>query len=157
MSNSLKPHRLPRTRLPHLLLSLRVCSESCPLSRWCYLTISSSAAHLFCLQSFPASGSFPMSQFFASGGPSIGASASVLPIMVMSFRIDWFDLPAIQGTVEGPLQHHNSKASVLRRWAFFMVQLSHPYMTTRKIIALLDGPLSAKWCLCFLIHSLGLS
>ena len=65
-----------------------------------------------------------MSQFFASGGPSIGASASVLPIMVMSFRIDWFDLPAIQGTVEGPLQHHNSKASVLRCSAFFMVQLS---------------------------------
>ena len=77
-----------------------------------------------------------MSQFFASGGPSIGASASVLPITVMSFRIDWFDLPAIQGTVEGLLQHHNSKASVLRCSAFFMVQLSHPYMTAGKTIAL---------------------
>ena len=77
-----------------------------------------------------------MSQFFASGGPSIGASASVLPITVMSFRIDWFDLPAIQGTVEGLLQHHNSKASVLRCSAFFMVQLSYPYMTTGKTIVL---------------------
>ena len=77
-----------------------------------------------------------MSQFFASGGPSIGASASVLPITVMSFRIDWFDLPAIQRTVEGLLQHHNSKASVLRCSAFFMVQLSYPYMTTGKTIVL---------------------
>ena len=77
-----------------------------------------------------------MSQFFASGGPSIGASASVLPITVMSFRIDWFDLPAIQGTVEGLLQHHNSKASVLRCSAFFIVQLSHPSLTTGNTIAL---------------------
>ena len=79
---------------------------------------------------------------FASGGQSIGASASapVLPINeyfgLMSFRIDRFDLLAIQGTVKSFLQHHSSNASILRCSAFFTVQLSHPYMTTGKTIAL---------------------
>ena len=88
------------------------------------------------LQSFPASGSFLMSQFFIAGGQSIGASisASHLP-MKISFRIDWFDL-AIQGTLKSLLQHHSFKASVLRHSAFFMVLLSQAYMTTGKIIAL---------------------
>ena len=79
---------------------------------------------------------------------------------LISFRIDWFDLLAVQGTLKSILQHHSSKASVLRHSAFFMVQLSCPYMTTRKIISSdfwLDGPLSAKWCLCYLICCLGLS
>ena len=70
-----------------------------------------------------------MSQFFASGGQSIGASASV---RLVSFRIDWFDLLAVQGTLKSLLQHHSSKASLLWRPAFFMVQLSHPYMNTGK-------------------------
>ena len=69
-------------------LSPRVCSNSFLLSQWCYLTISSSAAHFFCIQSFPASGSFPMSQLFASGGKSIEASTSVLPMNIQS----WFPL-----------------------------------------------------------------
>ena len=82
-----------------------------------------------------------MSQFFTSGGQSIGvsASASVLPMNysgLISFRIDWFDLLAVQGTLKSLLQHHNSKASILWHSAFFMVQLSHPYMTTGKTIAL---------------------
>jgi len=70
-----------------------VCSNSCPLNQWCHPTISSSVS-LFCLQSFPASGCFPINQFFASGGQSIGASASVLPDYsgLISFRIDWFGL-----------------------------------------------------------------
>ena len=97
-----------------------------------------------CLQSFPASGSFPKSQFSASGGQSIGvsASASVLPMNIQdwnsvnSFSIDWFDLLAGQGPFKSLLQHHNSKASILRCSAFFMVQLSYPYMTTGKTIAL---------------------
>ena len=81
-----------------------------------------------------------MSQFFPSGGQIIGvsASASVLPMNVpglISFRMDWLDLLAVQGTLKRLLQHHSSKASVLWRSAFF-VQLSHPYMTTGKIIAL---------------------
>ena len=82
------------------------------------------------LQSCPASGSFQMSQFFASGGQSIGVSAlaSVLPMKyseLISFRIDWFDFLAVQETLRSLLQHHSSKASILRCSAFFMVQLSH--------------------------------
>ena len=83
-----------------------------------------------------------MSQLFASGGQSIGGSFSfsVSPSSeysgLISFRIDWFDLLAVQGTLKTLLQHHSSKASILRRSAFFMVQLSHPYMTTGKAIAL---------------------
>ena len=68
-----------------------------------------------------------MNQLFASGGQSIGASASVLPKNIqglISFRIDWFDLPAVQGTLKSFLQYHSSKASILQRLAFFMVQLS---------------------------------
>ena len=67
------------------------------------------------------------------------------------------DLLAVQGTLKSLFQHHRSKASILPHSAFFMVQLSHPYMTTRKPVLWLDRPLSAKWCLCFLIHCLGLS
>ena len=76
-----------------------------------------------------------MSQLFTSGGQSIGvsASASVLPI---SFRMDWLDLLAVQGILKSLLQHHSSKASILQRSAFFTVQLSHPFMTTGKTIAL---------------------
>ena len=83
MSDSLWPHRLQHARLPCSSLSLRVCPSLCPLSQWCYPAISSSAAPFsFCLQSFPTSGSFPMSWLFTSGGQSIGtsASASVLPM-----------------------------------------------------------------------------
>ena len=76
-----------------------------------------------------------MSQLFASGGQSIGvlASTSVLPMNIQD--LDWLDLLAVQGTLKSLLQHHSSKASILRRSAFFTVQLSHPYMTTGKTIA----------------------
>ena len=82
-----------------------------------------------------------MSQLLASGGQSIGASDSTLSPSneysgLISFRIDWFDLLAVQGTLKSLLQHHSSKASVLWHSAFFIVQLSHPYMTTGKTIAL---------------------
>ena len=94
-----------------------------------------------CLQSFPAAGSFPMSQLFTSGGQSFraSASASVLPVSIQ----DWFPLGwtswislQFQGTLKSLLQHHFSKASILWRSAFFIVQISHPYMTTGKTIAL---------------------
>ena len=93
------------------------------------------------LQSFPASRSFLMSQLFTSGGQSIGASASasVLPNEysgLFSFRMDWLELLAIQGTLKSPLQHHSSEASILQSSAFLMVQFSHPNMTTGKTIAL---------------------
>ena len=81
-----------------------------------------------------------MSQFFASHGQSIGVSAStsVLPMNthMISFRMDWLDLLADQGTLKSLLQHHSSKASILQHSAFFIVQLLHPYMTTGKTIAL---------------------
>ena len=77
-----------------------------------------------------------MSQFFASGGQSIGASASNEYSELISFRIDWLDLLVVQGTLKSLPQHHCSKASVLQHSAFFMVQLSHPYRTAGKTIAL---------------------
>ena len=90
MSNSLWSHGLQHTRLLCPPLSPGICSNSCPLSRWCYLTISSSPVPFSCLQSFPESRSFPMSQLFASGGQSTGApaSASVLPMNIKG----WFPL-----------------------------------------------------------------
>ena len=89
---------------------------------------------LFLPSIFPSIGSFPMSQF-SSGGQSIGvsASASVLPneySRLISFRIDWLDLLAVQETLKSLLQHHSSKVSILQCSALFLVQLSHPYMTT---------------------------
>ena len=91
MSDSLQPHGLQHARLPCLSPTPGACSNSCPMSQWYHLTISSSVIPFSsCLQSFPASGSFPMSQFFASGGQSIGASASAsfLPMNIQ----DWFPL-----------------------------------------------------------------
>ena len=76
---------------------------------------------------------------------------------LISFRMDWLDFLAVQGTLKSLLQHHSSKASILHRSAFFIVQLSHPYMTTGKTIAWLDGPLLIEWCFCFLICYLGCS
>ena len=110
------------------------------LNQWCHPTISSSVVSFSsCPQSFPASGPFQMSQLFASGGQSIGAPAST-PILLypglISFRMDWLDLLAVQGTPKSLLQHHSSKASILWPSALFIVQLSHPYMTTGKTIAL---------------------
>ena len=149
MSDSLRPHGLQHIRPPCPSPTPGVYSDSCPLSQWCHPTISSSVVPFSCLQFFPASASFQMSQFFASGGQIIGvlASISVLPMNIqdwISFRMDWLELFAVQGTLKSLLQHHSSKASILRHSAFFMVQLSHPYMTTGKTIALTDGPLLAK-------------
>ena len=114
-----------------------------PLSWWCHRTISSSVVSFSsCPQSFPASESFPMSQLFTWGGQSIGvsASASVLPMNTQHWSplgwTGWISLQSVQGTLKSILQHHSSKASILWRSAFFIVQLSHPYMTTGKTIAL---------------------
>ena len=96
---------------------------------------------LLCLQSFRVSGSFTMSQLFTSDGQRIGTSASAISpsneyLGLISLTMDWLDLLAIQGTLKSLLQHHSSKASILWCSAFFIVQLSHPYMTTGKTIAL---------------------
>ena len=94
-----------------------------------------------CLQSYPASESFPMNQFFALGDQNIGSfSFSISPcneyLGLISFRIDWFDLLVVQGTLKSLLQQHGSKASILLHSAFFIVQLSHPYITSGKTIIL---------------------
>ena len=119
MSDSLWPHEPQHARPPCPSPTPRVYPNSCPSSPWCHSTISSSVIPFFsCLQSFPASGAFQLSQLFTSGGQNIGVSAStsVLPNEhsgLISFRRDWLDLLAVQGTLKSLLQHHSSKASIL--------------------------------------------
>ena len=126
VSDSLQPHELQNPRTPGH------CSNSCPLRQWCHSTIISFVIPFSCLQSFPALGSFPMSQFITSDDQDIGVSdlASVLQWIFRtdSFRMDWLDLLAVQRTLKSLLQHHSSKASILQcsALAFFIVQLSHP-------------------------------
>ena len=98
----------------------RVHTNPCPSSQWCHSIISSSVIPFSsCPQSFPASGSFPMSQYFPSGGQSIGASAwkDISPsnehLGLITFRMDWLELLAVPGTLKSLLQHHNSKESIL--------------------------------------------
>ena len=142
MSNSLYPHGLQHARIPCPSPTLRACSNSSSPNQWCHPTISTSVV-LFssCLQSFPASGSFSMSQFFASDGQSIGAltSASDLPMNIQ----DWFPLELngwisllSKGLSRVFSKHHSSKALILRCSASPIVQLSHPYVTTGKTVAL---------------------
>ena len=142
MSNSLGPHGLQHARLPCPSPTLRVCSDSSPLSWWCHPTISSSVVPFSsCPQSFPASGCFQMiHSALCIRWPkywsfSINTSPSNEYPGLISFKMDWLDFHAVQGTLKS-LQHHSLKASILRHSAFFTVQLSHPYMTTGKTIAL---------------------
>ena len=142
MSDSLWPHGLQHARLPCPSPTPRVYSNSCPSSRWCHPTISSSVTTFSsCLQSFPASGSFQMSQFFISGGWSIGVStsASFLPMNIQDwFPLGWTGWISLQSKglsrvfSNTPVQKHQ----FLLCSAFFKVQLSHLYMTTGKTIAL---------------------
>ena len=142
VSGSLRPHELQHARPPCSSPTPRVHSDSRPSSQWCHPAISSSVIpSSSCHQSLPASESFPMSQLCTWGGQSteVSALASFLPMNTLgliSFRMDRLDLLAVQGTLKSFLQHHSSKASILWRSAFFTVQLSHPYMTTGKTIAL---------------------
>ena len=105
LSDSLRPHGLQHSRLPCPSPTPRTCSDSCPSSWWCHSTISSSVGPFSsCLQSFPASGSFPVSPFFESVGSNHWSfSFSIRPSNeysgLISFRIDWFDLLALQGTL----------------------------------------------------------
>ena len=139
VSNSLQPHEPQYARPPCPSPTPRVRPNPCRLSWWYHPTISFSVI-LFssCPQSFPASGSFQMSQLFASGGQSIGdsASASVLPLNIQDwFLLGWTGLDldlALQETLKNLLQHHSLKASVLQHSAFFIVQNSHMYITTGK-------------------------
>ena len=127
------------------------CSYSCLLGQWCHLTISSSATlFCFCLQSV-----FPNIRVFSSESTlcirwpkdwsfSFSISSSNDYSGLISFRMDWLDLLAVQGTLKSLLQPHSSKTSVLWYSGFFMVQLSHPHMTTGKTIALTIWPFVGK-------------
>ena len=128
VSDTLQLHGLQHATPPCPSPTPGVYSNSYPLSQWCHLAISSSVVPFSCLQSFPASGSFPMSQLFSSGGPSISISPSNEYSGLISFGIRWLALLAIQGTLKSLLQHHSSKASILWCSAFFTVQLSHPLL-----------------------------
>ena len=133
VSDSLQSHGLQHARLPCQSPTPGACSNSCPSSWWCHPTVSSSVVPFSsCPQSSPASGSFPVSQFFTSGGQSIGISAlaSVLPTNIQ----DWFPLGLtglislqFKGLSKSLLQHQINKASILQSLDFFMVQLSHSY------------------------------
>ena len=217
MYDSLPPYEPQHARTPWPSPTPGVHPNPCPLSQWCHPTISSSVIPFSsCPQSFPASGSFTMSQLFASGSVQFSQSVvsdslwhhelqharppcpsptlslpklmsielvmpsnhpipchpllllpSIFPSLrvfsnesalrirwpkywsfsfsispsnehpgLISVRMDWFDLLAVQGTLKGLFQHHSSKALILQHSAFFMVQLSCPYMTIRKTIAL---------------------
>ena len=143
MSNILWPHGLQHANLPCPSPSPRACSNSSPLSQWCHPTISSSVVPFYsCIRSFSASVSFVMSHLLISGGQIIGASASASASVLLMHNQDWFplgltDLISLHSKgLSSLLQHHSSKASVLQHSAFFIVQRSHPYMTTRNTIVL---------------------
>ena len=128
------------------------CSNLCPLSHWYHPTISSPVIPFsYCLQSFNLSQHQGLSNESAlriRWPNNWSFSFSISPFNefsgLISFRIDWFDLLAVQGTLKSLLQHHSSKASILHCSAFFVVQLSHPYMTTGKTIALTRWTFIAK-------------
>ena len=135
------PHELQLARPPCTSPASRVYPNPCPSSRWCHPAISSSVVPFAsCPQSLPALGSFPMSQLFTWGGQSTGVSAStsVLPMSTQDWSpLGWTGWISLQSKgLSSLLQHHSSKASILQHSAFFTVQLSHPYMTTGKTIAL---------------------
>ena len=154
MSNSLQPHGLH-----HFQASLSITDSQSLLKLISIESVIPSNRLILChrflshLQSFPASGSFQMSQFFTTGDQSIKSfSFNISPSNeysgLISFRMNWLDLLTVQGTLKSLLQHHSSKASVLRCSGFFMVQLSYLYMTTGKIIAL------SRWTFVGIIMSL---
>ena len=144
MSSSLWSHGLQQARLPCPSTASGACSTSYPSSPWSHPTISFFVVPFsFYFQSFPASESFHIRwpkywSFSFSINLYYGCSG------LISFRMGWLDLPAVQGTLKSLLQQHSSKASILQCSAFFIVQLSHPHMTIGKMIAFLDGPLLAK-------------
>ena len=165
MSDSLQLHVLQHARLPCPSLGPWVSSNSCPLSQWCHLTISSSAAPFsFCTRSFPASRYFPVSQLFASGSQSTGASASasIFPMNIQGwFPLELTGLNLLSKGLSRVLVQESSpspqfKASILQHLAFFMVKLSHLYMTAGKTPQLwLHGPLSVHPLYTLLVcHSL---
>ena len=153
VSDSLLPHELQHVRPPCSSPTPGVHPNSCTLSQWCHLTISSSIVPFSCLQSFPASGSFPMSQFFESGGQSIGASASVLPMNIQDlFTLGLTGLISLQSkglsrVFSNTVQKHQFFGTQLSAWSNSHI---HTWLLEKPWLWLYR-PLVAKWCLCFLI------
>ena len=138
MSKPLRPHGQQHARPPCPSPTPRVYSNSCPLSRWCHPTISSSSPPTCSCSLHQGLSNEPVLHI---GWPEYWSfSFSICPSNeysgLISLRVDWFDLFVVQGTPKSLLQHHSSKASSLRHSAFIRVQLSHPYVTTGKTIAL---------------------
>ena len=141
MPDSMRPHGLQHSRLPCPSPSPGVCPSSCPSNWWCHPNISSSVAPFCCLQSFPPSGSFPISQYFTSDGQSnwhfrFSISPSNEYAGLISFKIDWFDLLAVRWTLKSLLQHHSLKASIFQHSALFVIQLWHLYMSMERPVVL---------------------
>ena len=136
MSDSSRPHESQHTRPPCPSPTPEVHPDSRPSSQWCHPAISSSVVPFSCLQAFPASESFPMSVLHIRWPKYWSFSFSISPSNeysgLISFRINWLDLLAVQGTLKTLLQHHSSKASILCHSAFFIVQLTsiHDYWKT---------------------------
>ena len=149
VSHSLQPHESQLARPPCPSPSPGVHSDSRPSSQWCHPALSSSVDPFSsCPQSLPAS-VFSNESALRMRWPKYWSfSFGIIPSKeipgLISFRMDWLDLLAVQGTLKSLLQHHSSKASILRSSAFFTVQLSHPYMTTGKTIALTRRTLVGK-------------
>ena len=161
LSVSLWLHSLQHARLPCPLPSPRICPSSCPLNWWWHPTISSSVSlFFFCLQSFPASGSFPMSQLFTLGAMywSFSISPSEEYLGLISFKIDWFYLLGTQGLsrvfYSTTVQKHQFFSTLP---SLSSVQLLHVYMTTGKSIALTIQTSVGKVMSLLLTHCLGLS
>ena len=162
MSDSLWPHGLQHARLPCPSLSPAVYSNSWPLSWWCHPNVLSCVFPISsCPQSFPTSGSFPMSQFFASGGQSVGASASasVLPVNIQN----WFPFRLTSLILQSKRLSRVFSCTRVKKHQFFGAQPSlqsnshiHTWLLENPYLWL-DGPLFSKWYLCFLIGCLGLS
>ena len=142
MSDSLRPRGLQHTRLPCPSPTPGACSASCPLSRWCHPTISSSVIPFSsCLQSFHSIRVFSNESVLCIRWPnywsfSFSISLSIEYSGLISFRMDWLDLLAVQGTLRSLIHYHNLKVLVLWHSSFFMVQFSHLYMSTGKTTAL---------------------
>ena len=153
---TLQPHESQHAGLPCPSPTLRVYSDSCPLSQWCHPAISSSVIPF---SACPQSPIPPIIRVFSSESTlcmrwpnywsfSFSISPSNEHPGLISFRMDWLDLLAVQGTLKSLLQHHSSEASILWCSAFFTIQLSHTYMTTGKSITL------TKWTIIGKVMSL---
>ena len=154
-SNSLWPHGLQHSRLPCPSPAQRACSNSCTFSWWYHPTISSSLIP-FSSSIFPRIRVFSNESVLHIRWPkywrfSFSISSFNEYSGLISFRIDWFDLLVVPGTLKGLLQHHSSKASILQCSAFFMVQCSHPHRTIGKTIALTRWSTSRLYIVTLLI------